>query len=961
MLIDRPQITESSTIVNATVASGSLDPANPSVGELFYRTDLGSIRVYSGTAWADAGAAGVATHIADATRHLTPAQNTLLDSLTVGATEINLLAGTTANINTRIGAIEGVNTAQATSITNLTSSQGTTGSGLSTHIADAVLHLSAYQNTLLDTVESSSPPTAAVFAADLLKMAGASTATILSGVSLSSALATMNGAGAPALKFNAAGGTVGGNVTINGTLSMNSTRITTLAAPTVGSDAATKDYVDSLSQGLSWKASVRAATTANIALSGAQTLDGVVLAQGDRVLVKNQTATSQNGIYLVATGGAWSRDQDANSAVEITGMAVFVRLGTAHGTTAWIQTGTVTTLGTDPIVYSQFAAAGGTLAGAGITVSGTNNSTTSVNAGAGLSFSGGALVVNPTARLSTATAQLDLAPSGVTAATYGSATLVPVITVDAFGRTTSVTTTTIAPSFASITAKPTTLAGYGITDAQGGGSAVPIAGGVTMTGNLSWTAGTTILAAAPAASSAYFSTAAYGVSQGDGRTHFGFNQAGTFVNFVRGAQTTISGNLTVDGSITGSGSGLSGTATNLNIGGAAATVTTITSAQVTTALGFTPYSAANPAGYTSSAGTVTSVAGTGTRSGLTLTGTVTTSGSLTLGGTLAVTPADFSSQSANTFLAAPTGAAGVPTFRAIVVADIPVLNQNTTGSAATLTTGRSFSISGDATGTTSAAFTGAADASIFLTLSSVNFNEQTNAFRKISTDTKGRVTATAAVASIDITTALGYVPYNGTNPAGYISSGALSAYGALGLAQTWTSNQEFRSTANTSVAVSSGTLQPTALDSSVGATMSFHRPSLFGLNMGLDSDNIFRIGGWSAAANRLQMNMDGDLTMAGNVTAFSDRRLKTDIVKISDALYKVEQIEGVTFKRIDSGAVGTGVIAQDVQSVLPEAVMTHDDGTLSVAYGNLVGLLIEAVKDLNRELQAIKAQVAAKG
>ena len=84
-------------------------------------------------------------------------------------------------------------------------------------------------------------------------------------------------------------------------------------------------------------------------------------------------------------------------------------------------------------------------------------------------------------------------------------------------------------------------------------------------------------------------------------------------------------------------------------------------------------------------GSVTSVGGTGTVSGLTLTGTVTTSGNLTLGGTLAVTPSDFASQSANTFLAAPNGSAGVPTFRTIVAADVPTLNQNTTGTASNVT------------------------------------------------------------------------------------------------------------------------------------------------------------------------------------------------------------------------------------------------------------------------------------
>ena len=99
-------------------------------------------------------------------------------------------------------------------------------------------------------------------------------------------------------------------------------------------------------------------------------------------------------------------------------------------------------------------------------------------------------------------------------------------------------------------------------------------------------------------------------------------------------------------------------------------------------------------GGSGGSGTVTSVSGTGTVSGLTLSGTVTTSGNITLGGTLAVTPANFASQTANTFLAAPNGTAGVPTFRTIAAADVPTLNQNTTGSAATLTTSRNFSISG---------------------------------------------------------------------------------------------------------------------------------------------------------------------------------------------------------------------------------------------------------------------------
>jgi hypothetical protein len=116
------------------------------------------------------------------------------------------------------------------------------------------------------------------------------------------------------------------------------------------------------------------------------------------------------------------------------------------------------------------------------------------------------------------------------------------------------------------------------------------------------------------------------------------------------------------------------------------------------------YAATNPSGYTTNTGTVTNVGGTGTVSGLTLTGTITTTGNLTLGGTLAVTPSNFASQTANTVLAAPNGAAGVPTFRALVPADIPTLNQNTTGSATLLSAEDNRVISPSELATTRARF-----------------------------------------------------------------------------------------------------------------------------------------------------------------------------------------------------------------------------------------------------------------
>ena len=130
----------------------------------------------------------------------------------------------------------------------------------------------------------------------------------------------------------------------------------------------------------------------------------------------------------------------------------------------------------------------------------------------------------------------------------------------------------------------------------------------------------------------------------------------------------------------------------------------ITSSNVTTALGFTPYNNTNPSGYTTNTGTVTSVGGSGTVSGLTLSGTVTTSGSLSLGGTLSVTPSDFSSQTANTILAAPNGSSGTPSFRALVASDVPTLNQNTSGTAAGLSATLAITSGGTGETTASAAF-----------------------------------------------------------------------------------------------------------------------------------------------------------------------------------------------------------------------------------------------------------------
>ena len=156
--------------------------------------------------------------------------------------------------------------------------------------------------------------------------------------------------------------TVAGNITINGT-------------PTASTHAATIGYVDSVAQGLHIHASCVTATTNNIDLSSdlqaGDIIDGVTLVAGDRVLVKNQSTSSQNGIYLAVTSGAAVRASDFDTAAEIQGGDfVFVTGGTANDNTGWVQTEKITTLGTDPIIFQQFSGAGTYNAGNGLTLTG---------------------------------------------------------------------------------------------------------------------------------------------------------------------------------------------------------------------------------------------------------------------------------------------------------------------------------------------------------------------------------------------------------------------------------------------------------------------------------------------------------------------------------------------------------------------------------------------------------------
>lgn len=146
--------------------------------------------------------------------------------------------------------------------------------------------------------------------------------------------------------------------------------ITLSADPTQAMHAATKQYVDATAQGLDVKQSVKAATTASITLSAAQTIDGVSVVAGDRVLVKDQATASANGIYIVAAG-AWTRATDMDAWTEIPGAFTFVEQGTVNADSGWVCTADQGgTLGSTAITFAQFSGAGQITAGAGLTKTG---------------------------------------------------------------------------------------------------------------------------------------------------------------------------------------------------------------------------------------------------------------------------------------------------------------------------------------------------------------------------------------------------------------------------------------------------------------------------------------------------------------------------------------------------------------------------------------------------------------
>ena len=326
------------------------------------------------------------------------------------------------------------------------------------------------------------------------------------------------------------------------------TSVTVTQDPTSALQLATKQYVDNIAQGLNTKAPVLCATTANITLSGEQTIDGVTTSSS-RVLVKNQSTAANNGIYLSGSG-AWTRTTDANTWNQLVSAYVFVEQGTINADTGWVCTvDPGGTLGVTAVTWVQFSGAGTYTAGTGLTLTGT---------------------------------QFSITNTAVTAGAYGSATQVGTFTVNAQGQLTLAGNVTVTPAVGSITGLGTGVAtalavNVGTAGAfvvNGGALGTPSSGTVT---NLTGTASINIngTVGATTANTGNFTT----LTSTNDITTGGFYASGAFSG-------TYSDGIVVD-YVTGNGRITVGSADGLTIynggtGARAALLTLSTSGVITT-------------------------------------------------------------------------------------------------------------------------------------------------------------------------------------------------------------------------------------------------------------------------------------------------------------------------------------------------------------------------------------------
>lgn len=451
-----------------------------------------------------------------------------------------------------------------------------------------------------------------------------------------------------------------GSLAMTGDLSLGTHRITNVVDPLVSTDAATKAYVDSVATGLKIKTACRVASTTNLTLSGLIAVDGVTVSVGDRVLIKDQTSQAQNGIY-VAASGAWSRATDADTWDELVGATTFISAGSTQANTTWACNVTAGgTLGTTAVTFVLFGASTSYTAGTGLTLIGSQFALATpvsvANGGSGVATLTGIIKGNGASAFTAATGADVVSLIGVTA--VQNATTAGSCSGNAASATVLQTARTInGVSFngsAPITVTANT--GTSLTFNNGG---VGAASGSTWNGSAALTISYNTIGAAAVNGTGITSPATWRTSleaSTIGSNLFTLTNPGavTFPRFnadntvsVLSASNTLNALLPTQTGNTGK---------VLTTDGVSSSWATVGTGTVTSVTGVLPV--ASSGGSTPA---ISLISGYGE------------------------TQNPYNNKTANYVLAAPNGVSGAPAFRALVAADIPTLNQNTTGTASNVT------------------------------------------------------------------------------------------------------------------------------------------------------------------------------------------------------------------------------------------------------------------------------------